>query len=90
MSRRKNRLFSIRRSFKKEFKRQLRFAIMAAVGFIIAFAWRNAIYNSSRDLVEKFIEVANTPLTEIYTAIFITFMGVGLIFFTSKFLRDKR
>lgn len=90
MPRRKYRIFSIRRSFKKEFKRQLRFAIMAAVGFLIAFAWRNAIYNSSRDIVEKFLEVANTPLTEVYTAIFITLMGVALIFLTSKFLRDKR
>lgn len=90
MPRKRYGLFSIRRSFKKEFKRQLRFAIMAAIGFTIAFAWRDAVYNSSRDLVEKFIEVANVTLTEIYTAMFITIIGVILLFLSSKFLRDGR
>lgn len=83
------RLFHVRRSFKKEFKKQIRFAIMAAIGFIIAFAWRDAIYNSSSYIVDKFIDAAEVVLSEIYTAIFITIVGVLFLLFTSKLLRDR-
>lgn len=84
------RIFNVKRSFRKEVARQVRLAIIAAIGFTIAFAWRDAIYNSSKELVKKFTEAANVALTEIYTAIFITIAGVLLIFLSSRFLREKR
>lgn len=83
------RKFQVRKSFKKEFKKQLRFAIMAAIGFTIAFAWRDAVYNSASSVVDKFTNAADFVLSEIYTAIFITIIGVVLLLFTSKILKDK-
>ena len=85
-----HRIFHIKKSFKKEFKRQLRLAIIAAIGFTIAFSWRNAVYNSSKELIKKFSDFAGTVLTEFYTAIFITFLGVVILLATSKFLKDKK
>lgn len=82
-------LLKTKKSFKKEFRRQLRLAIIAAIGFTIAFAWRNAIYNSAQELVIKFTQSAHLILTEIYTAIFITLIAVVLILFTSKILKEK-
>lgn len=80
---------AITRSFRKEFKRQIRLAIVAAIGFSIAFAWRNAIFDSLQGLVSKF---SNLPLgnftNEIYTAILMTFLGVILILITSKLLKE--
>lgn len=90
MPRKKHRIFNAQKSFRKEFKRQIRFAIIAATGFLIAFSWRNAVYNSSRDLVDKFTDVADVVLSEIYTAVFITLMGVLLIILSSRILREKR
>jgi len=83
------RLLKTKKSFKKEFKRQIRFALVAAVGFTIAFAWRNAIYNSAKEIVDKFSQTTHVIMTEIYTAIFITVLAVILIFLTSKLLKDK-
>ena len=78
-----------KRSFKSEFRRQLRFAITAGIGFTVAFAWRNAIFDTFLDIVSRILKVApNHFLTEIYTAIFITAVAVLAIFITSKILRD--
>tara|TARA_Y100000310_G_C20562396_1_gene753705 strand:- start:448 stop:732 length:285 start_codon:yes stop_codon:yes gene_type:complete len=82
-------LFNTRKSFKKEFKRQIKLAIIAAIGFTVAFAWRNAIYNSSQEIVDKFIQSYGQPISDLLTAIFITLLGVFIIFITSKLLRDK-
>jgi len=78
------------KSFKKELKKQLRFAITAAIGFSIAFAWRESIFDMFKSFVSRFFDL--TPehySTEIYTAVVITVTGVVLIFLTSKLLKDK-
>ena len=74
--------FEVKRSFKKEFRRQIRLAILAAIGFTIAFAWKRAIFDSFQSFVTRFLD-------ETYTAIAITLVGVLLIFISSKILRDK-
>jgi len=77
------------RSFKKEFKKQLRFAITAAIGFSIAFAWRESTFDTFLDFVSRFLDLNPTHyLTEVYTALTITIFGVLIIFITSKLLRD--
>ena len=77
------------RSFKKEFKKQLRFAITAAIGFSIAFAWRESIFNTFLDFVSRFLDLNPTHyLTEVYAALTVTIAGVIIIFITSKILRD--
>ena len=82
-------LLKPKRSFKKEFKRQIKLAIVAAIGFSIAFAWRNAIFDSFQSFVARFLDLAKDHyMTEIYTAIAITLAGVALIYITSKLLRD--
>ena len=81
-------ILQVKRSFRKEFKRQIKFAIIAAVGFTIAFAWRNAVFEGILNYVSRILEVApNHFLTEVYTAITITLLGVIVIFLTSKILK---
>ncbi len=82
-------IFQKKRSFKREFKRQIRLAIMAAIGFTIAFAWRNAVFETFQSFVSRFLDI--TPdhyLTETYTAVGVSLLGVIFIFITSKLLRD--
>ncbi|MGV8142465.1 MAG: DUF5654 family protein [Candidatus Pacearchaeota archaeon] len=77
------------RSFIKEFKKQVRFSIAAAVGFSIAFAWRESIFDTFLAFVSRFLDVASGHyLTEIYTALTITVAGVILLLITSKILKD--
>lgn len=83
------RILKTKRSFRKEFRRQLRFAIAAAVGFTIAFSWRNAVYNSTRDIIVKISDYSNDVSTEIVTALFVTFLGVIFILISSRLLREK-
>lgn len=79
-----------KRSFKLEFKRQMRMAVTAAIGFSIAYAWREAIFDTFRSFVARFLDVPPTHyLSETYTALAITLAGVLLIFITSRLLRDK-
>lgn len=83
------RIFKTRKSFKKEFRRQLKLALIAAIGFTVAFAWRNAIWNSAHEFIEIITEQTDVILNELITAIFITILAVIAIFLVSKFLRDK-
>ena len=82
-------ILKTKRSFKKEFKRQIKLAIVAAAGFSIAFAWRQALFDAFQNYVSRILDVQKDHyLTEIYTATAITLAGVALIFVTSKLLRD--
>jgi hypothetical protein len=82
-------IFKTRRSFRKELRRQIRLAIIAAVGFTVAFAWRNAIFDFFHNFVSRLLDVApDHYLTETYTAIAITIAGVLFILITSKLLKE--
>ena len=83
-------IFEVKRSFKKEFKRQIRLAVIAAIGFTIAYAWKEAIFDTFQSFVSSFLDVPiGHYLSQTYTAITITLAGVILIFITSKLLRDN-
>jgi len=83
------RILKTKRSFKKEFKRQLKWAIAAAVGFTIAYAWRDAVLVSMKDIIAKLAASNQAALTSIYSALIITFIGVLIILASSRLLRDK-
>ena len=83
------RIFKTKRSFRKEFKRQIKFAIIAAIGFTIAFSWREAVFNSFQNFVGRFLDLPSTHYTtQIYTSIAITLVGVLIIMISSKLLKD--
>ena len=83
-------LIKTKRSFKQEFKKQIRFAITAAIGFIIAFSWREAVFDLFLNLTSRILNLpAEYYSTKIYAAIIITLFGVLLIFLTSKMLKEN-
>lgn len=83
-------VFNTKKSFHQEFKRQIRLAIVAAIGFSVAFAWRQAVFDAFQSFVSRFLDVPiGHYLSELYTAIAITIVGVLVIMLTSKLLRDK-
>lgn len=83
-------MIKTKRSFKQEFKKQIRFAITAAIGFTIAFAWREAVFDLFLNFTSRVLDLSFEHYsTKIYTAILITILGVLLIFLTSKILKEK-
>lgn len=84
----KHHLFKTKKSFRKELKRQTRYAIAAAVGFTIIYAWRESIINASRSVVTKLIENTQVASSNILAALLITVIGVLIIIISSKILKD--
>jgi len=74
-------------NFKREFRKQLRLALAAAAGFIIALAWKDFIFKATGDFSSKFLEL--NPITSALTlSIFLTFIGVLIIWISSKLLKE--
>jgi len=71
--------------FKNELKKQTRLAIAAAIGFIIAFAWRDFIIQITDNALARVMNLSPATSTLI-TAITLTIIGVILIFISSKAL----
>lgn len=84
------RILKTKKNFRSEFKRQLRYAIAAAVGVLIILVWRDAIIKSATEIVEKIQESTQITATSMTTAILITVLGVIIIVVSSKLLKDKR
>jgi len=74
-------------SFRTELKRQLRYAIAAAVGFMIAFSWRETIIASTREILERMTN-AGGNIINVYNSFFITIIGVLIILVSSKLLKE--
>jgi len=77
----------VKRSFKKEFKRQVRMAAAAAIGFIIAFSWRNFVYDMTKAWLEKITPLSGAFESGLASALLITVIGVILILISSRLLR---
>lgn len=82
------RLVKTKKSFRKELKRQLRYAIAAAVGFLIIYAWRDAILGLTKDLISKIQKTTAIASLDIMTALTISVIGVLIIIISSKVLKD--
>ncbi len=72
--------------FKMEFKKQIRLALAAAIGFIIAFAWRDFVLKLTGDALSRFLEL-NPITSSLVLSIVVTFLGVLIILISSKILK---
>ena len=71
--------------FKIELKKQIRFAIAAAIGFIIAYAWRDFILILTQKALGEFMTL-NPTASSFAVAFTLTLIGVILIIISSKIL----
>lgn len=72
--------------FKKELRRQTRLAIAAAIGFLIAFSWKDSILALTERVVQKITTITGLVQLSIATSIAITILGVVLILLSSRLL----
>lgn len=76
-----------KRRFAKHFRENLRIGLIAAIGFVIAFAWREAILSLIDSFVYKYINPVQGVISETISALVITLIGVILIWIITKWLR---
>lgn len=72
---------------KREFKKQLKFGLTAAVGFLIAYAWRDPLLLFFNDLVVNLTALSLPYAISIVTALFVTVFGTILIWIISRVLK---
>ena len=75
-----------KKKFKKEFKRQIRLAVTAAIGFIIAYSWKDAIIRAIEKYVQQITTMTSLINIGIVSSIVITVFGVLLILLSSRIL----
>ena len=78
------------RSFKKEFKRQLKTFIIVSAGFTIAFTWRETIFDISQSIVQFFTHIKNSSTLSITTSVLTTMITILVVFLTIYFLRERQ
>ena len=74
--------------YKDEFRKQMRSVIVFTLGFTIAFAWRETIFDWSKS-VTAWITNSSKGGTSTGASLFITLLCILLIFLTTRWLRDK-
>jgi len=71
--------------FQKELRKEIRLAIAAAIGFLIAFAWNDYIFNFAKDMFGS-LSSAMPHISSFLTALILTVIGVIFLFISSKLL----
>jgi hypothetical protein len=72
------------REFKKEVRKHIATAILAAFGFIMALTWRDALQEVINNVVAKLGVQESAHLYKIYVAIAVTILCVIGIFLVSR------
>lgn len=81
------RVLKTSKTVRKEFKRQLKLAIIAAIGFTIAYAWKET---TLQIMENASINIGNTlglGYSPLFMPLLTTILGVLLIFLFSKLLK---
>ncbi len=76
-----------KRNLRKTFKEELRYGLAAAVGFLIAYAWKEPLLLFFEDIVATITQRALPYSIKIISAFIITIFGVLFLWLVSKYLR---
>lgn len=76
-----------KKNFKKTFKEELRYGLAAAVGFLIAYAWREPMLIFFEDIVKTVTNIALPYSIKIISALLITLFGVVFLWIVSRILK---
>lgn len=76
-------------NYRDEFRKQMRSVVVLTLGFSIAFAWRETIFDWSKSIT-AWITHSNNGGSSTGASIFITLICLLLILATTRWLKDKR
>lgn len=89
MRRKIKNLFVLGSRFKKEFRRQARMFITFALGFTIAFTWRQTIFDVSQSFLQYLFHLEHAATLSVLASIFITLISLIIIYIASFYLKDS-
>jgi hypothetical protein len=76
------------KKYKEEFRKQMRSVIVFTLGFSIAFAWRETIFDWSKSITAWITQSQNGG-SSTGASIFITLFSILVILLTTHWLKDK-
>lgn len=76
-----------KKNFKKTFKEELRYGLAAAVGFLIAYAWREPLILFFDNFIIQLTQSTFPYLVKISSALVITVLGVCILWVASRYLK---
>ena len=76
------------RKYKDEFRKQMRLIIIFTLGFTIAFAWRETIFEWAQSLAISWVH-SNSAQSSLWASVFITIFSIILLFLASLWLKDR-
>jgi len=79
----------MKRRFGREFRRQLRMAISAAVGFLIAFSWKDTLLMLLEKQVQLFTTMTSALNVSLVSSILATILGVLVIIISTHLLKER-
>lgn len=77
------------RTFRKDFRRQLKTLVVVGAGFTIAFTWRQTIFDISKRIVQFATNIKDSSVLSIATSIFTTLISLGLVVVILYFLKEQ-
>ena len=75
--------------FRKEFKKQLLFAVSAAFGFLMAFSWRDPIMDFIGFLINS-VGIKSQIYDGVISAVVLTVVGVLFLMVISKWASEEK
>ena len=76
------------RSFKRDFRHQLKTLIVVGAGFTIAFTWRQTIFDISERAVQFFTNIRDSSVLSLATSIFTTLFSLVVVLLIIYLLKD--
>jgi len=77
------------KSFRKDFRKQLKTLVVVGAGFTIAFTWRQTIFDISKRIVEFVTNIKDSSVLSIATSIFTTIFSLLLVLLVIYLLKDS-
>lgn len=81
--------FYLGSNYRSEFRKQVRMFVTFTLGFTIAFAWRETIFDLSESFVQWISGIKESNSSSFWASIFITGVALLLILITTRWLKDK-
>ncbi len=75
-------------SFKKDFIHQIKNLVIFTLAFTVAFSWRETVFNSTKSLVQWFLDIQSTELLSILTSTTVTIFSLIIIWIMVKSLEE--
>ncbi len=76
------------RSFRKDFRRQLKTLVVVGAGFTIAFTWRQTIFDISERVVQFTTNIRDSSVLSLATSIFTTVFSILFVLLIIYLLKD--